>query len=165
MFRKYKRWITAVVALAIVGWLYYFISHDGRVAKDFANKLYDTPLPPETRIIDKGYDYGVLYGGGPWGSGGHPTVVAYIKISSRLSEKELVNYYSTLPELRTINGYEVYFKGYAKRNKRFNEGSRSWYEGTLPAHFNKKRNEKEPIEVIVQVRTTFTSNLGEFARS
>ncbi|MGE7185345.1 hypothetical protein ACQKKK_15455 [Peribacillus sp. NPDC006672] len=146
--------------IAILAWSSYdFFSKDKKTAEEFANKLYSYPLPPDTEIIDKGFDYGVSYGGGPWGSGGQPTVVAYMKLSSELSERKLIDYYKINSSLKD---FEVYFKGDEEIIETF-DGKKSWYEGKTPSNPSKKSNEGEPIELIVQKRTIFESPFGDLS--
>ncbi|MGG4268109.1 hypothetical protein [Peribacillus simplex] len=159
MIKKYKWWIVILV-IAILAWPFYdFFSKDKKTAEEFANKLYSYPLPPDTEIIDKGFDYGVTYGGGPWGSGGQPTVVAYMKLSSELSERKLIDYYKINSSLK---GFEVYFKGDEEIIETF-DGKKSWYEGKTLSNPSKKSNEGEPIELIVQKRTIFESPFGDLS--
>ncbi|AOH57432.1 hypothetical protein ABE28_024095 (plasmid) [Peribacillus muralis] len=159
MFKRYRWWMV-VLALSIVAFYFYdLLSADKRTVEEYANRLYSYPLPPNTEIIDKGFDYGVSYGGGPWGSGGQPTVVAYMKLSSELSERKLMDYYKINSSLK---GFEVYFKGDEEIIKTF-DGKKSWYEGKTPSNPSEKSNEGEPIELIVQKRTLFESPFGELA--
>ena len=77
-----------------VSWLAVsFFSQDKKTAEEFANKVFSYPLHSKTKVLEQGFDYGVNYGGGPWGSGGRPTVVVYQKLYSELSEKEVYDYY------------------------------------------------------------------------
>lgn len=107
MNNKYKLLLLAALVITISWATVHFFNHDKRAAKDFAEEFYAIPLPPKTKIIDQDFNYGVYYGGGPWGSGGRPTVVAYKKLSSELSEKDLVDHYTSNPPLE---GVEIYFK-------------------------------------------------------
>ena len=125
-----------------VSWLAVsFFSQDKKTAEKFANKVFSYPLPPKTKGLEQGFDYGVSYGGGPWGSGGQPTVVVYKKLYSELSEKEVYDYYKE-QEL----GFEIYFEGKTREN------------------LHTKDNTGEPIEFIIQVRTVFTSAFRDLAR-
>ncbi|MCM3768770.1 hypothetical protein [Neobacillus niacini] len=79
------------------------------------------------------------------GSGGRPTVAAYKRISTELSEKEIFEHYNT-------NNFEIYFEGTEELKKNGND--QIWYEGYM-------KNEnvlspEEQIEVIIQYRTEFS---------
>lgn len=151
--------------ILVISWLTVsFFSQDKQTAEEFANKVYTLPLPPKTKVIDQGFDYGVGYGGGPWGSGGQPTVVVYKRLSSELSEKELVDYYKERnSDLPSLQGFEVYFQGDEKIQKTFNS-KRTWYEGKTPKSPSTKNNTGSPIELIIQVRNVFDSAFGDLAR-
>lgn len=140
----------------LIGLFLWFVGKDKREAKDFADKLYSYPLPPETEVINKGYDYGSSYGGTPQGNGNYITAIAYIKLSSNLSEKELIDYY------KVIKVSEIYFEGDEEINT--SRTGRSWYEGTTPVNPNQEKNIQKPIELIVQTRTIFLSAFADFAR-
>lgn len=100
-------------------------------------------------MIEKYFDYGVLYGGGPWGSGGYPTVVAYMKLSSELSEKELFNHYNK-------NKFEIFFEDSEIIEK--NREGKKWYEGqnSTGKNLSYKINKNDPINFIVQYRKEFS---------
>lgn len=90
-----KKIVIVSAAILIIGFLIYALfSQEYLYAKSFAAELYDYPLPEKMKVIKKDFDYGVLFGGKPSGSGGYPTVAAYIEIESELSEKELYDYYN-----------------------------------------------------------------------
>ena len=140
------------VLLILIGFclLFYFIfGQEHRYAKNHANQLFDYPLPPKTEVIDKDFDYGVLYGGGPWGSGGHPTVAAYMKLSSELSEKEIFEHYNE-------DRFEIYFEGNEDIKK--SSDGKIWYEGDKSTGENLKNesNEGDPIKFIIQIRGSFS---------
>ena len=128
---------------------YFIFGQEYRYAKKHANQLFDYPLPPKTEVIDKDFDYGVLYGGGPWGSGGHPTVAAYMKLSSELSEKEIFEHYNE-------DRFEIYFDGNEEIKK--NSSGKIWYEGNKSTgeNLNDESNEGEPIQFIIQIRGVFS---------
>lgn len=83
-----------------------------------------------------------------------------MKLSSELSEKELMDYYE-VDNNKSLKGFEIYFKGDEEIKKTF-DGKHSWYEGTTPSNPSEESNKGEPIEFIVQKRTVFDSPLGEF---
>ncbi|MEE6132321.1 MULTISPECIES: hypothetical protein [Priestia] len=160
MRNKYKLLLLAALITTISWRTIYFLSHDKRTAKAFAEEFYAIPLPPKTTVIDQAFNYGVFYGGGPWGSGGRPTVVAYKKLSSELSEKELVDYYTSNPPLE---GIEIYFK-WEEKGVTTADNEKKWYEGKTPKQPSEENNTGSPIEVIIQLREEFESAFGEFAR-
>ena len=135
---------------------YSFFTQDQKTAETFANDFFSYPLPPKTRVIKQAYDYGVEYGGGPNGSGGYPTVVAYQTVSSKLSEKEILEYYKS-------SKFELYFAG-DEHLQKSRDGKRMWYEGDTRKHPSTRENNVKPITFILQSRTEFTSAFGEFAR-
>lgn len=153
MLKRYK-WL--IIILLVVLFSIWFFGQDKREAKDFANKFYSYPLPLETEIIDKGYDYGRSYGGTPLANGSYITAVAYIKLSSKLSEKELIDYY------KEIKDSEIYFEG--DEEIKTSSTGRTWYEGTIPSNPSQEKNIQEPIELIVQTKTIFLSAFDDFAR-
>ncbi len=166
MFKRYRLWFFIVVIVLVICFVNAILSKDNDTAKKFANELYSYPLPLKTVVMDKGFDYGVAYGGGPWGSGGRPTAVAYLKLSTELSEQEVLNFYQNGPSLSGIEpiyGFEVYFQGKEEVITSLN-GTKSWYEGTIPKAPDQESNEGKPIKVIVQIREEFYSPLGEFAK-
>lgn len=154
--RTKKMSIIFLSILLLIGLSLWFFGKDKREAKDFADKLYSYPLPPETEVIQKGYDYGSSYGGTPLANGNYITAVAYMKLSSNLSEKELIDYY------KAINGSEIYFEGDEEINT--SRTGRTWYEGTTPVNPSQEKNIQKPIELIVQTRTIFLSAFADFAR-
>lgn len=130
--------------------LYVFVGQEYVYAKKYANKLLEFKLPEQTEVIDQDFDYGVLYGGGPWGSGGYPTVVAYKKILTKLSERDIFNHFQSKEE------FEIYFNG--TEELKMNSSNQIWYEGLVKDNENLSTNDniEEPIEVIIQYRTEFS---------
>ncbi len=128
---------------------YIFVGQEYIYAKKYANKLLEFELPENTEVIEQDFDYGVLYGGGPWGSGGRPTVVAYKRVLTELSEKEIFEHYY-------LKDFEIYFEGTEELNK--NDKTQIWYEGFIKNEeaLSTEENIEEPIEVIVQYRTEFS---------
>lgn len=138
-----------IIILAVICMFFYIISsQEQEYAKKYANKLLEFELPEKTKVLKEEFDYGVLYGGGPWGSGGRPTVVAYTRISTELSEKEIYKHYNT-------NGFEIFFDGL--EDMIVNSKQQIWYEGTIKDEnsLSSKRNEETPLEAIIQYRTEF----------
>lgn len=162
---KKSKYIFVIAIILVISWLAVsFFSQDKKTAEEFANRVYSFPLPPKTKVVKQGYDYGVSYGGGPWGNGGQPTVVVYQGLSSELSEKELVNYYKEIgSEIPSLKGIEIYLEGDEEIQRTFN-GEKTWYEGDTLKNPSTKDNTDEPIKLIIQVRNIFDSAFGEFAR-
>lgn len=160
MNNKYKLLLLAALIITISWATVHFFNHDKRAAKDFAEEFYAIPLPPKTKIIDQDFNYGVYYGGGPWGSGGRPTVVAYKKLSSELSEKDLVDRYTSNPPLE---GVEIYFK-WDEKDTTTAGSEKKWFEGEMPKQPSTENHKGSPIEVVIQSREEFESAFGEFAR-
>lgn len=141
--------IFILVGLCVLCMFYVFVGQEYVYAKKYANRLLEFELPEKTKVIEQGFDYGVLYGGGPSGSGGYPTLVTYKKILTELSEKEIFEHYNT-------NDFEIYFEGTEELNKNFN--NQVWYEGYIKSEdiLSIEENSEEPVEVIIQYRTEFS---------
>ncbi|TDL31996.1 hypothetical protein E2R51_12335 [Jeotgalibacillus sp. S-D1] len=141
--------ILTFLAIFALGLFYIFFGQEYVYAKKYANRLLEYKLPEKTKVIEQDFDYGVLYGGGPWGSGGRPTLAAYKRISTELSEKEIFEHYNK-------NDFEIYFEGTEKLKK--NSNNQIWYEGYLKSEdvLSSEENSEEPIEVIIQYRTEFS---------
>lgn len=67
MFKRFRWWMVAVVLSIIAFFFYNLLSEDKQAVEEFANEFFSYTLPTKTKIIEKEYDYGVSYGGGPWG--------------------------------------------------------------------------------------------------
>ncbi|MEH7239361.1 hypothetical protein [Bacillus sp. JJ1562] len=149
-----KKGLKRIIIVTILGLcgllLFYIFFGQGYVyAKKYANRLLEYKLPEKTEVIEQDFSYGVLFGGGPRGSGGYPTLVTYQKISTRLSEKEIFEHYNT-------NDFEIYFEGTEELKK--NSYNKIWYEGYMKSEdvLSSEENNEEPIEVIIQYRTEFS---------
>ncbi|MFL0366175.1 hypothetical protein ACH0BF_24600 [Pseudobacillus sp. 179-B 2D1 NHS] len=137
------------VAICILFLFYVFVGQEYVYAKKYANRLLDFELPEKTEVIEQDFDYGVLYGGGPWGSGGYPTVVVNIRILTKLSEKAIFEHYKS-------KDFEIYFEGTEELKK--NSKNQIWYEGLVKEEdaLSTEENNEAPIEVIIQYRTEFS---------
>ena len=146
---KKNRIITfIVVGLCALFIVYAFFGQEYLYAKKYANTLFDVDVPNKTKVIEQNFDYGTFYGGGPWGSGGYPTLVAYQILSTELSEREIFNYYS-------IKDFEIYFEGMEVVKK--NHKNQFWYEGIIKEDvLNTEKNTEKPIKVIIQYRKEFS---------
>ncbi|RPK14753.1 hypothetical protein [Priestia endophytica] len=165
MLKKYRWGVLLLILVLSVEWSYNALNHDRNTARKFANKLFSYPLPPKTEITAKGFDYEVLYEGEFLENEDSFTVVAYVRLSSKLSEKELIDYYKRnhdgFSDISPLKSFEVQFE----RSQEIQEGligKKTWYK---ESNLSKKNNEGNPIELIVQVRNMFDSNLEEFACS
>ena len=147
-------WILITIFLFIpLAFYTYGTIKDIHTVEKVAHTLFSYPLPPKTEEIDKYANYGLVYGGGPYGSGDQGTAVAFMKLTSELSEEELIDYYSD------VQSFEIYFEG----DERLMENrGKVWYEGSPSLIPSSQSNEGDPITLIVQIRTPFTSPLGEF---
>jgi hypothetical protein len=137
------------LGLSALFMFYVFVGQEYVYAKKYAKTLLEYELPEKTEVVVKDFDYGVLYGGGPWGSGGRPTVVAYKRISTELSEKEIFEHYNA-------NNFEIYFEGTEELKK--NGNNQIWYEGNIKNEdsLSAEDNNEAPIKVIIQYRTEFS---------
>ncbi|MGG4268235.1 hypothetical protein [Peribacillus simplex] len=160
MFKRYRWWMVGLVLSIVAFFFYDLLSEDKQTVEEFANNFFSYTLPTKPKIIEKGYDYGVSFGGGPWGNAGQPTAVAFMKLSSELSEKELMDYYE-IDNNKSLKGFEVYFKSDEEIRETF-DGKHSWYEGTTSSNPSKESNKGEPIEFILQKRMVFDSSFGEY---
>lgn len=144
-----KSIILVLIGLSVLFVSYVFFGQEYVYAKKYANKLLEFEIPVKTEVIDQDFDYGVLYGGGPWGSGGYPTLVVYQRIVTELSEKEVFDHYKT-------KDFEIYFEG-AEELKQ-NRKNQIWYEGFMKDEdtLSTEENNDEPIEAIIQYRTEFS---------
>lgn len=150
--RGLKRFLPFMIVLGglIVLFLFYvFVGQEYLYAKKYANRLLELELPRKSEVIKQDFDYGVIYGGGPWGSGGYPTLVAYKRIRTELSEKEIFEYYNS-------NDFEIYFDGSVELKK--NNKGQIWYEGLMKDEdaLSTEKNDEEPMEVMIQYRTEFS---------
>lgn len=128
---------------------YVFAGQKYVYAKKYANRLLEFEVPEKTEVIEQDFDYGVLYGGGPWGSGGYPTMVANKRILTKLSEKAIYEHYNS-------KDFEIYFEGTEDLMK--NSKNQTWYEGFIKEEdaLSTEENNVEPIEVIIQYRMEFS---------
>jgi len=161
--KKYKWGLMLLVLAFFIEWSYHFLNYEREVAKNFADKLFSYPLPPKTEITDKGFDYEVLYGEDLWESKDQPTVVAYMRLSSKLSEKELMDYYKENNDVESgvssLKGFEVKVEEEIENRATF-MSEKDWYE-----ELNKRNNEENPLELIVQVKNRSNSNSIEMTCS
>ncbi|KYG33647.1 hypothetical protein [Priestia endophytica] len=147
--KKLKLITVCLVLIGIGSLSYYIFGQEHRYAKRYAHQLFDYPLPPKTKIMEQDFDHGVLYGGGPSGSGGYPTVAAYMKLSSELSEKEIFDYYHK-------KHFEIYFEGDETMEK--DSKGRIWYEGknAVKENLSIENNKGRPIKFIIQSKKEFS---------
>ena len=129
-----------VVGVCVLLMFYVFVGQEYVYAKKYAKRLLEFEIPEKTEVIEQDFDYGIFYGGGPWGSGGYPTFVAYQRVSTELSEKEIFEHYNT-------KNFEIYFEGTEELKK--NDENQNWFEGTIKDEniLNNEENTEKPIEV------------------
>ncbi|MFC7321477.1 hypothetical protein ACFQMN_11345 [Halobacillus campisalis] len=129
--------------------LYIFVGQEYVYAKKYADTLLEFDIPEKTEVIERDFDYGVLYGGGPWGSGGYPTVVAYQQVKTNLSERDLFEHYNT-------KDFEIYFEGTEEVQK--NGKDQIWYEGSIKNKraLSAEENNEQAIEAVIQYRKEFS---------
>lgn len=149
--QKKSVYLLVISILVFSVFVYYIYGQEYRYAKEFANELYEYSIPPNTVLIEKGYDFAYNYGGGPRGNGGYPTVVAFMKLSSSLSEQEIFNYYDQ-------DDIEVYFDWWVEEEK-----GKEWYEGIKPKpqKLSDKENINKTIKVVIQKRSLLVTPYGE----
>lgn len=119
-----KSYVTiAIIALcAIIATVIYAFTEKERYSKEFAQNLFEYSLPPHTKVLEKQYFYGYSFGH-LLGSGGYMPVVASMKLSTNLSQEEILNYYKNAPLFPFPNSnkkgveLEVYFTGESKTHK------------------------------------------------
>lgn len=120
-----------LVLAFFIEWSHSLLNYERETARNFADKLFSYPLPPKTEITDTGFDYEVLYGEDMWGSKDKPTVVSYIRLSSKFSEKELMDYYKENNDVESgassLKGFEIYFEGKIG-NQATIKSEKDWYE-------------------------------------
>jgi hypothetical protein len=167
MFTKKKKaliiTLTCLPYVAIGFIVYVLFGERYLYARSFASDLYHYPLPAQTKIINRNFDYGVFFAGGPSGSGGYPTIVAFIEIESKLSSKEIYNYYDkdnvfSAPgsENKTI-GFEIYFEDQQNRRE---ENGKVWYEKDGgPVTLTTERKGEKPTKAIIQIKTEYSHPL------
>ncbi|MCM3537888.1 hypothetical protein [Priestia endophytica] len=160
--KKYKWGIMLWVLALFIEWSYHFLNYEREIAQNFADKLFSYPLPPKTEITDKGFDYEVLDGEGLWWSKDQPMVVAYIRLSSKLNEKELMDYYKENidvgSDVSSLKGFEINFEEEIENLATFTDEK----DGYEELNVNKRNNEENPLELIVQLKNTPGSNSVKF---
>jgi hypothetical protein len=82
--------ISLILALAIT--IVFLSTSNDRTSKQFAQHLFNYPLPPETEVIAMYQSNGKNFVDGG-GSGGYWNVVAVMELSSKLSKNEILAYY------------------------------------------------------------------------
>lgn len=156
MFSKEKKIFIASLPFFVVGFiLYALVGERYLYAKNIAHDLYHYPLPAHTKIVEKNFDYGVFFPNGPTGSGGYPTVVAFIEIESELSRKELYNYYNenTLPENDEVK-FEIYFED---SQKKIEVDGKVFYERSgSPGSLSSEVTKGEKTKAIIQIKKEFS---------
>jgi hypothetical protein len=88
-----RKWIMrAFIVIVIAILIFTFKSDHTRNLNRFSNNLFKYPLPPVTVVLET-----EKFGGKNWvdggGSGGYWNVVAIMKLSTKLSRDEIIEYY------------------------------------------------------------------------
>ncbi|WP_341285465.1 hypothetical protein [Priestia megaterium] len=153
--------LCAAIAIAI-----YAFTEKGRYSKEFAHNLFEYPLPPHTQVLEKHYFYGYSFGH-LLGSGGYMPVVANMRLSTSLSEEEILSYYKNTPlfpypnsnnkgvelELylpkeqilhKTTDGF--YYSGKGDSTRRITS-----YKGSKASSYSEKKNQ----QYILQISSSF----------
>lgn len=163
MNKKCNKLLPIIAFLVLLIYLtIYYIGQPDRVSNEFAKKLFDYPLPNETTLIEQKQFNGRNWIGGG-GSGGEWNVVAYMKVNTQLSKREIVNYYSIAGDFPFPNSdkhgvkVEIYFENNRKLVD-YREGkyyvTRKGFHQTID---NISSNELEGVsnEVIIQIVSGF----------
>ena len=170
MKRHMKQIIMGICILLIIVGIVHWLTEKERVSKNFAENLFEYPLPTETKVIDKDYFYGYSFSH-LLGSGGYMPVVASMKLTTTLSKEEILHFYrdaALFPfpkggkkgvklELyfedeydlkKTIDGYYYSHKtGYASRiNDYFDE---------VVSMQSVNKAEKNELQYVLQVSSSF----------
>jgi hypothetical protein len=84
-----KLGIIILIVILIVGLTFW--TRADRISNDFADQLFNYPLPPQTRVIEKEVAHGKYFGRG--GVAGYVEVIASVRFSTKLSKQEILDYY------------------------------------------------------------------------
>ncbi|SDT56624.1 hypothetical protein SAMN05444162_5015 [Paenibacillaceae bacterium GAS479] len=160
---SYKTLFSLTIVVLIIVLIVVYIGKPERVSNRFAQNLFNYPLPAETTLLEKKQYNGRNWVGG--GSGGYWSVIAYIKLNTKLSQREIVRYYKLAGEFpypdpdNNIRGVqpEIYFED----NRKLIEASEGTYylteRGSHQAveTIDKMDQEGAANEVIVQIVSGF----------
>ncbi|MEK4511086.1 hypothetical protein EJP82_26325 [Paenibacillus anaericanus] len=126
MRKKISLMVILILILSGIIYLGYKLTETVWVSKEFANHLYQYPLPPETIVLEKGqFNAKNWIDGG--GSGGYWNVVSFMRISSELSSTEILKYYKDTelfpyPKSDELGvELEIYFED-DQQKEEYNEG-------------------------------------------
>lgn len=94
--------ISIPIALIVGPIVMPIIIHNNKLS-DFANNLYNYPLPEKTKVLSKDKDVGVLVA-----NGNHCDYMAFMTLSTKLSENHILSYYQAalLPTAEENNNKE-----------------------------------------------------------
>jgi hypothetical protein len=84
-----KLGIILLVIILIAGLTFW--TRADRISNDFAEQLFNYPLPPHTKVIEKEVAHGKYFGRG--GVAGYVEVIASVRFSTKLSKQEILEYY------------------------------------------------------------------------
>ncbi|MGG2090842.1 hypothetical protein ABFY59_28570 [Priestia aryabhattai] len=171
--KKYRMVIIFLVIIFSVSLAVKLIFTDKqRISDEFANQLYNYPIPPQTEIIKKGKSNGKF--AGAFGNGDYWNAFSYMTLSSKLSQEEILDYYRNTdlfisPESnkKTIP-IEIYFKGHLIKEKHFQEyyytlnhgfrGLLTRYiddNGQIKEGYKVEKSPKGKIEYTIQIHGQF----------
>jgi len=111
---SYKTISLLAIFVLLICLLVNYLAKPDRISSKFAENLFDYPLPKETTLIEK-----KQYNGRNWvsgGSGGYWEVVAYIRLNTKLTKSEIIQYYRDAGEFPFPDGkgrgvpVEIYFE-------------------------------------------------------
>jgi hypothetical protein len=121
IFSKLKK-ILFIVIILISGLTYPWTNKDrifiNRVSNNFAEHLFNFPIPPQTKVIEKNQSNGKYLVAGIYP---HWGVIASVKFSTKLSKEEILSYYQNVRLFKYPNSEkrgaepELYFQGDFKK--------------------------------------------------
>ncbi|MBH5316521.1 hypothetical protein I6N90_01710 [Paenibacillus sp. GSMTC-2017] len=88
-------WIGSILAISLISMMLYSSISKEKVSEQFAEHLFDYPLPAETSLIAKHQFNGKNFSG-LGGSGGYWVVVAIMEMTSTLTKDEILAYYKNI---------------------------------------------------------------------
>ena len=106
MKKRSKKWLLILTIVTILFFLVGGVEYirNNIICDLYANQLYSLSLPPNTKIISKNKDLGLLAG-----NGNHLDFMAFIEVESALSKEELEEYYKD-KKVKSANQVSRFFK-------------------------------------------------------
>ncbi|OVE34478.1 hypothetical protein CCZ20_26410 [Priestia aryabhattai] len=143
-----------------------------KISDEFAEQLYDYPIPPQTEVIKKGKSNGKF--AGAFGNGGYWNTFSYMTLSSKLSQEEILDYYKNADlfispqDNKKIIPVEIYFKGHFIKEKHFqnyyytlDNGFRGFVtryideNGQIKEEYKVEKSSRNRIGYIIQIHGQF----------